>query len=239
MNSSIQYGAFWFTHDQNSVVSETGELYNASTYASCLASAQESEFVSEEECDRFGGIGVVVSRRSRDIVFLRHFYLLCCSIPPQQIQYNFTALHVSPLYQMLADEALVREALDVPDFNIECTIAPLPITKVEASFGEAEDAFNAWFLVILSFPFIGGAFASFIVAERESKAKHLQSVAGVEPSAYWISTFLWDTMNYQIPLWITVALMFIFGVNVLTTMTGNILSGVVAVLFFYGPACGT
>ena len=72
--------------------------------------------------------------------------------------------------------------------------------------------------------------------ERESKAKHLQTVAGVEPTAYWLSTFLWDTLNYQIPCWLTIALMFIFDVNVLTTTERDVFSGIVAILFFFGPA---
>jgi len=54
-----------------------------------------------------------------------------------------------------------------------------------------------------SFPFIAGAFATFLVAERESKAKHLQTVAGVKPTAYWLSTLLWDFTNYLIPFLLT------------------------------------
>ena len=152
------------------------------------------------------------------------------------LQANFTALHVSPLYQSLADQALVRYALNNPDFTITTTIAPLPITKAEEGFGQAEDVIFVWFLVVLGFPFITGAFASFVVAERESKAKHLQTVAGVEPTAYWISTFFWDTLNYQIPLWLIVALMFIFKVDVLTTSQRDVVSGVIAILFLFGPA---
>ena len=72
--------------------------------------------------------------------------------------------------------------------------------------------------------------------ERESKAKHLQTVAGVEPAAYWISTFLWDCLNYQLPCWLTIALLFIFEVDILTTQERDAFSGVVAILFFYGPA---
>jgi hypothetical protein len=85
--------------------------------------------------------------------------------------------------------------------------------------------------VVLSFPFISGAFGSFIVAERQSKAKHLQTVAGVEPAAYWLSTYLWDTMNYQIPLWIVVAMMFAFDVEVLTTTSQDVVSGVIVIRF--------
>lgn len=163
------------------------------------------------ECADFGGIGYVV-------------------------QYNFTALHVAPLYQTLADEALVRQALNSDSFNIQCTIQPLPITKVEEGFGAAEDAFTAWFLVVLSFPFIAGAFATFVVDERASKAKHLQTVAGVEPTAYWTSTFFWDVLNYQIPCWITVILMYAFSIDVLTTSANSISSGVIILLVLFGPA---
>jgi ABC-2 family transporter protein len=90
--------------------------------------------------------------------------------------------------------------------------------------------------VVIGFPFIGGAFGSFVVQEKSSKAKHLQTVAGVQPSAYWLSTFLWDVMNYQIPLWIVVALMFIFDIDILTTHSRDIFSGVVTILFLFGPA---
>jgi ABC-2 family transporter protein len=90
--------------------------------------------------------------------------------------------------------------------------------------------------VVISFPFIGGAFGSFVVHEKSSKAKHLQTVAGVEPAAYWLSTFLWDSINYQIPLWTTILLMFIFDVDILTTSNRNIFSGIATILFFFGPA---
>jgi ATP-binding cassette, subfamily A (ABC1), member 3 len=152
------------------------------------------------------------------------------------IQYNYTALHVSPMYQVLADEALAREAINNDDITIQLTIDPLPITQHEASLGAAQDATTAWFLVVLSFPFIAGAFATFVVNERQTKAKHLQTVAGVEPSSYWIATYLWDTMNYQIPLWVTVILMFAFGIDVLTTTKQGVVSGVIVTLFLYGPA---
>lgn len=210
-STASQYGAIFFTKDQFSTLDGSSVSFEQAASDACIGLAPELNYTSADDCLDFGGVGYV-------------------------IQYNFTALHVAPLYQALADEALVREALGNPDFSVECTIAPLPITKNEESFGEAEDAFNAWFLVVLSFPFIGGAFASFVVAERESKAKHLQTVAGVDPSAYWLSTFLWDVMNYQIPLWITVILMLAFDVGVLTTKTGNVFGGVLTLLLLFGPA---
>jgi ATP-binding cassette, subfamily A (ABC1), member 3 len=188
-----------------------GDSYSDAVISQCTLIAQNVNYTRVEDCDHYGGIGYV-------------------------IQYNFTALHVGPLYQAVADEAIVRHATKNPDFVIDATIAPLPITLREKAHGKAEDGFAAWFLVILSFPFIAGAYGTFIVTERYSKAKHVQSVAGVEPSAYWLSTFIWDVSNYQIPLWITVGLMFAFQVEILTTTNRDVFSGVVATLFLYGPA---
>ena len=100
----------------------------------------------------------------------------------------------------------------------------------------ASNAFAAWFLLVLSFPFIAGSFATFIVAERESKAKHLQTVAGVQPSDYWLSTYCWDIMNYQIPLWVVVALMYALDVESFITTDKGASSTTLALLILFGPA---
>jgi ATP-binding cassette, subfamily A (ABC1), member 3 len=186
-----------------------GLSYSSAITDSCHRSGQT--FRDPLYCSRFGGYGYT-------------------------IQYNYTALHIAPLLVNLADQALIRNALRSHDFHIDLDIHPLPITNHEDAYGESEDAFSAWFLIVLSFPFITGAFATFIVEERESKAKHLQTVAGVQPSAYWLSTFCWDMANYQFPLWITIILFLVFNVDVLTTRDHNVLSGVIAILLLYGPA---
>jgi ATP-binding cassette subfamily A (ABC1) protein 1 len=206
--AASKYGAIFFSHGQSSTVNGR-EMYNMSVLAQCAV--VPSNYSSSIDCVNFGGYGYVV-------------------------QYNFTALHSSPLFQSLADEALLQEALDSSDVNIGCTIDPLPITNAENNLRDADDAFSAWFLVILSFPFIAGAFATFIVNERQSKAKHLQTVAGVEPTSYWLSSYVWDILNYQIPLWITIALIFAFDVEVLTKREYDVLGGTISLLVFFGPA---
>mmetsp|Transcript_3366 Transcript_3366/g.4864 ORF Transcript_3366/g.4864 Transcript_3366/m.4864 type:complete len:1961 (-) Transcript_3366:133-6015(-) len=204
---ATQYGALYFSHDMDSVVGDAS--YDEAVVADC----QSSDFSDyrDNACENYAGIGYVVG-------------------------YNFTSFHASLVYQALADEAIVREATGDDDISIRATIHPMPITQVEKSFGQAEDAFTAWFLMVLSFPFITGAFATFVVAERLSKAKHLQTVAGVKPSAYWLSTYFWDIMNYQFPLWITIVLFYAFGVKTFTTSDNSVFSGVVAALFLFGPA---
>eukprot|EP00521_Asterionellopsis_glacialis_P007753 CAMPEP_0195283366 /NCGR_PEP_ID=MMETSP0707-20130614/1928_1 /TAXON_ID=33640 /ORGANISM="Asterionellopsis glacialis, Strain CCMP134" /LENGTH=1953 /DNA_ID=CAMNT_0040342525 /DNA_START=72 /DNA_END=5933 /DNA_ORIENTATION=+ len=203
-----QYGGLYFGHDMNSEVTGTDTSYSDSVVAACQSSSYQD--YRNGTCDHYKGIGYVVS-------------------------YNYTSFHASMVYQALADAAIVKEAVD-DRISISATIHPLPITRTEKNFGEAEDAFTAWFLMVLSFPFITGAFATFVVAERLSKAKHLQTVAGVKPSAYWISTYIWDIMNYQFPLWITVLLFYAFGVKTFTTSANGVFTAVIALLFLFGPA---
>lgn len=204
--AASQYGAIFFSHDSGSFL-QNGSNYSELVTQTCFGRPS----IPASSCSGYSGTGNI-------------------------IQYNYTALHVSPLYQALANEALVRAATGNAAFQIQSSIYPLPITAVEASLGAAEDAFSAWFLVILSFPFIAGAFVTFVVAEKKSKAKHLQTVAGVETWAYWLSTYMWDILNYQIPLWITVILMFAFQVNSFTTSSQQVVGGVIVVLFLFGPA---
>ena len=44
---------------------------------------------------------------------------------------------------------------------------------------------------MLAIPYVPAAFATFIVREREVKAKHQQLVSGVSIPAYWMSAWLW------------------------------------------------
>ncbi|OEU16083.1 hypothetical protein FRACYDRAFT_208005 [Fragilariopsis cylindrus CCMP1102] len=186
-----------------------GMNYSEAAISRCLQ--QDGNYTTEADCLAYDGIGYV-------------------------IQYNYTAIHAGPLYQMLADEAIVREAIGDSGFKIQTVIHPLPITEIENNFSESEDSFTAWFLIILSFPFISGAFATFVVEERQSKAKHLQTVAGVKPLAYWLSTWLWDIANYSIPCLIVIILMFAFDVSNFTSTEDGVLGAVIALLVLFGPA---
>ena len=164
----------YFTHEERSLIQSSGQNYSEAVIEQCLNTT--SDYFNASECLNYAGFGY-------------------------NIRYNTSGIHVAPLFQALADEALVREALNDDGFKIQVTVAPLPLTEPEANYGNSEDAFTAWFLIVLAWPFICGSFATFVVQERESKAKHLQTVAGVKPYSYWFSTWLWDSVNYQIPCW--------------------------------------
>ena len=93
-----------------------------------------SDYRTKEECHNFEGISYVVVT-------------------------NFTAPHAALLYQAIADEAIINDAVD-DKISISATIHPLPHTALEDSFTAAEDSLLAWFVLIFSFPFVAGKLIS-------------------------------------------------------------------------------
>jgi hypothetical protein len=160
--AASQYGAIFYTNDPSSQIVETGASYSESVQLQCQSLVQNSTYNTEEECLAFGHTGYLIQvsatypfllfswsafyRTSSLILSFFSQYFL----PP--LQYNFTALHVAPTFQALATEGLVRDALNDNEYTVASTIYPLPLTSIEASLIESEDAFTAWFLVCLSFP---------------------------------------------------------------------------------------
>ncbi len=210
VNTSMAFMASQYGAIHFSHDAGSANYYNL-TIANCLDQAKKEIYLNASFCKYLRGIGYVIS-------------------------YNFTALHVAPLFQALADEAIIRYAMDNMDYSISVSIHPLPLTSAETVYDQANNSLFAWVLLVMSFPFIAGNAAIFVVTERQSKAKHLQTVAGMKGSAYWLSNYCWDILNYQIPLWATAILMFAFSVHTFTTQDQGVVGGVITTLVLFGPA---
>lgn len=52
--------------------------------------------------------------------------------------------------------------------------------------------------VIFAMSFIPASFVLFLIQERVSKAKHLQFVSGVNPTVYWVASFVWDIVSARL-----------------------------------------
>jgi len=122
------YGGIFFTHDEGSKTTSESTFDDA-VVSSC--SGKPGSYSTPEQCANFGGVGYIVN-------------------------YNFTSLHSSLLYQATADEALLRKYTNNPDYAISASVWPLPITSSENQYTLASNTFAAWFLLVLSFPFIAG-----------------------------------------------------------------------------------
>jgi hypothetical protein len=60
--------------------------------------------------------------------------------------------------------------------------------------------------------------------------------SGVKTTAYYLSTYLWDILNYQLPLWMMIMLLFAFDIKAYTTTDRGVIGGVIITLLLFGPA---
>ena len=142
-------------------------------------------------------------------------------------------LHALPAFMNLANNAILRAAtgnsayaIDTLNWPLNKTIAAR--TKQYLTSGtDLTVAIN----ILIAMAFIPASFAVFIVAERASKAKHLQSTSGVGVLEYWVGNYIWDMVNYLAPALVIMAIFLAFG---LPTYTGRNFPAVVLLLLFYG-----
>eukprot|EP00594_Rhizosolenia_setigera_P014554 CAMPEP_0178972746 /NCGR_PEP_ID=MMETSP0789-20121207/21232_1 /TAXON_ID=3005 /ORGANISM="Rhizosolenia setigera, Strain CCMP 1694" /LENGTH=1341 /DNA_ID=CAMNT_0020660323 /DNA_START=1119 /DNA_END=5142 /DNA_ORIENTATION=+ len=206
-NNTVLMNVSYKTSKYGSTESD-GSLYNVSVIEACQKNP--GNYTTQEQCLQYNGVNYIVST-------------------------NFTSYHATVVYQALADEAIINAVLE-DDVSISVTIHPLPFTEPEKEYLQAEKGIIGWFLMMFCFPFIAASFGVFVVTERQSKAKHLQTIAGVKPTAYWLSTFLWDLINYQIPLCIILFFMYTINVEIFTTTDRGARYGTLSLLILFGPA---
>ncbi|KAI5087957.1 ATP-binding cassette sub-family A member 1-like, partial [Silurus meridionalis] len=113
---------------------------------------------------------------------------------------------------------------------------PLNLTKQQLStsvMSSSTDVVVA-ICVIFAMSFIPASFVLFLIQERVSKAKHLQFVSGVNPTAYWVANFTWDMCNYVIPCLIVIVIFLCFQQKAYVSPQN--LPALVLLLMLYGWA---
>ena len=147
---------------------------------------------------------------------------------------NVTAFHSAPTF-MLGLYQSVFESMGWSDVSVGTTLHPLPATNKQMQFESVQNTMFAVLMILLGFPFIPSSFIMFVVREKENKSKHIQLVSGVSPHAFWISTWIFDFISYQIPLWATIGIL--KGFESAKQLTeGENFDATMYLLLGYGPA---
>jgi ATP-binding cassette subfamily A (ABC1) protein 3 len=98
--------------------------------------------------------------------------------------------------------------------SISTSNSPLPRGDVEkvVQAQASSTSFTVALLLQLGMSFFSASFVDFVVAERASKAKHMQFLGGVRVGMFWGSAILFDFLNYLVPA-LTIVVVFA-GFNV-------------------------
>lgn len=148
---------------------------------------------------------------------------------------NFTARHAGPVMQSIMANSIIS-SFD-SSASVTSRIHPLPLTKVEREITQSRNVDNIVTFLLLAIPYVPASFASFLVKEREIKAKHQQLVSGVSVLAYWLSTWLWDFISYQPTCWMFVIMIASCpGAELLTSISTGALGCMIGLLLLFGSS---
>ena len=146
------------------------------------------------------------------------------------IQQNTSAFHACPIFMNMMNSAIYGK------HKLLARNHPLPFTARQKTIISGIGSFFAALLLVLAFAFIPASYAIFIVKEREIAAKHQQLISGVSISAYWVSTFVWDFTSYLLPMFGSIAMIFIFDVQEFISTDSDRLAALFLLFLFYGSS---
>ncbi|GFN96696.1 ATP-binding cassette sub-family a member 1 [Plakobranchus ocellatus] len=131
--------------------------------------------------------------------------------------------------------SLLPSEKDPHNYGIVTVNHPLNLTKAqlneETLVNNAVDLAVA-ICVIFAMSFVPASFVLFLIEERVSNSKHLQFVSGINPTVYWVSTWMWDMLNYSIPAMLCIIIFLAFDAE--SYVSAKSFPCLVALLFLYG-----
>uniref|UniRef100_A0A8C6Y5X6 ATP-binding cassette sub-family A member 2 n=1 Tax=Naja naja TaxID=35670 RepID=A0A8C6Y5X6_NAJNA len=156
-----------------------------------------------------------------------------------QVYYNNKGYHSMPTYLNALNNAILRANLPSSRGNRAAygiTLTNHPMNKTSASLSldyllQGTDVVISIFIIV-AMSFVPASFVVFLVAEKSTKAKHLQFVSGCDPVIYWLANYVWDMLNYLVPATCCIIILFVFDLPAYTSPTN--FPAVLALFLLYG-----
>ncbi|KAM5330692.1 ATP-binding cassette sub-family A member 2 isoform 2-T2 [Glossophaga mutica] len=156
-----------------------------------------------------------------------------------QVFYNNKGYHSMPTYLNSLNNAILRANLPKGKGHPAAygiTVTNHPMNKTSASLSldyllQGTDVVIAIFIIV-AMSFVPASFVVFLVAEKSTKAKHLQFVSGCNPIIYWLANYVWDMLNYLVPATCCVIILFVFDLPAYTSPTN--FPAVLCLFLLYG-----
>uniref|UniRef100_A0AAQ5XK68 ATP-binding cassette sub-family A member 2 n=1 Tax=Amphiprion ocellaris TaxID=80972 RepID=A0AAQ5XK68_AMPOC len=191
---------------------------------------------------RYGGLTVGNIQKSIPASFGRKIPPMIRKIAVRrsaQALYNNKGYHSMPTYLNVLNNAILRANLPPSKGNPAAygiTLTNHPMNRTSASLSldyllQGTDVVIAIFIIV-AMSFVPASFVVFLVAEKSTKAKHLQFVSGCDPVIYWLANYIWDMLNYLVPATCCVIILFVFDLPAYTSSTN--FPAVLSLFLLYG-----
>eukprot|EP00054_Salpingoeca_dolichothecata_P030926 m.256674 g.256674 ORF g.256674 m.256674 type:complete len:1715 (+) comp26744_c0_seq8:78-5222(+) len=159
--------------------------------------------------------------------------------PDNETSVNPTAFFNGQAYHSIAETLALYADTVLKMFETTSSLSfanyPLPRTDAEKARDQQQQSlgFTISFNILFGMAFLASSFVLFLVAERRSKAKHIQFVSGVDIVSYWSSSYLWDMANFLVP---TIGCIILFVAFSVDNYSGDRLGLVFLLFVTYGYA---
>uniref|UniRef100_A0A803T1K2 ATP-binding cassette sub-family A member 2 n=1 Tax=Anolis carolinensis TaxID=28377 RepID=A0A803T1K2_ANOCA len=130
-----------------------------------------------------------------------------------QAHYNNKGYHSMPTFLNALNNAILRANLPKSRGNP----AAYGETTLLSSLGVVGTDVVIAIFIIVAMSFVPASFVVFLVAEKSTKAKHLQFVSGCNPVIYWLANYVWDMLNYLVPATCCIIILFVFDLPAYTS----------------------
>eukprot|EP00760_Papus_ankaliazontas_P007099 PhM_4_TR13282/c2_g1_i5/m.36280/K05643/ABCA3; ATP-binding cassette, subfamily A (ABC1), member 3 len=144
---------------------------------------------------------------------------------------NASAVHSAPEVIQAHDEAWARGMLG-RSVTFQLYVNPLAWTQRQSLLISTLQAFISAVFVMIPFCFIPSIYTSWLVKERETKAKHLQIVSGLNTYAFWLSNLLWDMTSFLVTEFLAIMVFAMF--NRTEYISGDAFGATFLAMFLYG-----
>lgn len=118
--------------------------------------------------------------------------------------FNGQPFHTPAISLAYLMNAIFKYAMNSDSYSITTLNAPFKLSIQDDGrsnyFQYMGTAFSLAFIIVFGMAFLSATFIIFLIKERSSGSKHLQKVSGVGSFAFWASNFVWDLINYLIPV---------------------------------------
>jgi ATP-binding cassette, subfamily A (ABC1), member 3 len=119
--------------------------------------------------------------------------------------FNNEAYHTPAIMQNIISNALLNYVTNGKMGQLITVNHPMPQTtndKLDNSSGQSTLAIVVAINLLFGISFLAGSISVYIIKERSSRAKHLQFLSGVMSLTYWLSNFIWDVINFLLPIFL-------------------------------------
>lgn len=124
---------------------------------------------------------------------------------------NTTSQDATGIYPGFLYEAVLRVALDEPDFKFKIKSHPHPIPEVLRDREGAFDAISLSFMIAIAFAMVPSSVISYLLSEKATGLKHQQLISGMSIYAYWTANYIFEIFKMELPVVICLGLVYAFG----------------------------